>query len=38
MKLKDFVKDFGKKSNKRSDNKGIFPYTAFNTKNYEEIL
>ncbi|KAA6380309.1 MAG: hypothetical protein EZS28_024163 [Streblomastix strix] len=38
MKLKDFAKDFGKKSNKRSQNKGIFPYTAFNTTNYEEVL
>ncbi|KAA6369600.1 MAG: hypothetical protein EZS28_034873 [Streblomastix strix] len=48
MKLKDFVKDFGKKSNKRSDTngvvsgkaitKGIFPYTTFNTTNYEEVL
>ncbi|KAA6358068.1 MAG: hypothetical protein EZS28_046405 [Streblomastix strix] len=25
MKLKDFAKDFGTKSNKRSENKGIFP-------------
>ncbi|KAA6403232.1 MAG: hypothetical protein EZS28_001247 [Streblomastix strix] len=38
MKLKEFVNDFGKKSNKRSDNKGIFPYTAFNTNNYDEVL
>ncbi|KAA6367716.1 MAG: hypothetical protein EZS28_036757, partial [Streblomastix strix] len=37
MKLKEFVNDFGKKTNKRSDNKGIFPYTAFNTTNYNEI-
>ncbi|KAA6377517.1 MAG: hypothetical protein EZS28_026956 [Streblomastix strix] len=50
MKLKNFVKDFSpsefiidnngikKKVTKRSNNKGIFPYTAFNTSNYEEIL
>ncbi|KAA6383666.1 MAG: hypothetical protein EZS28_020806, partial [Streblomastix strix] len=38
MKHKEFVNDFGKKSNKRSDNKGIFPYTAFNTTNYNEVL
>ena len=33
--LKDFVKAFG---NIDSDSKGLFPYEAFNTSNYKEVL
>jgi hypothetical protein len=35
--LKDWVKDFGNNKSKE-DNKGVFPYTAFDTTNYNEVL
>ncbi|KAA6383295.1 MAG: hypothetical protein EZS28_021177, partial [Streblomastix strix] len=38
MKLKEFVNDFGKKTNKKSNIKGIFSYISFNTTNYDEVL